>query len=330
MYIFLRCGHWLGRTAVLASGVFAFCAYAQPAFEFPRKTVRIVVPIAPGGGTDIIARLIAQKLGELWSQSVVVENQGGGGSTIGTHNVVKSSPDGYTLLLTSTSVAYIAPLYRKLPFDPQKDLAPVALVAAQPSMIVVHPSLPVRSVRDLISLAQARPREILYASGGSGSASHLAVELFRSTAKIEMVHVPYKGAGPAGLAVMAGEAQMLITNIASLLPQVKAGRLRGLAVTGTSRSGAAPDLPTAAEAGLGGYEFNGWYGLLAPAKTPPGVLRKVSEDIGRSLAAADLRERFAVAGIEPLGSTPESFASYLASETTKWTHVVHTAGIRAD
>jgi tripartite-type tricarboxylate transporter receptor subunit TctC len=323
----------VGLCAVCTSTmIFAMqlCHAQSAAPDYPRKTVRVIVPIPPGGGTDTIARLVAPKLGGMWNQTVVIENQGGGGTTIGTQNAVKSAPDGYTLLLTSLSVAYAPALYRNLAYDTERDLAPIALIATQPSMLVVHPSLPVKSLSQLVALAKSKPGEIFYSSGGSGSPSHLAVELLRAHAKMNIVHVPYKGGGPAGIAAVTGEAQMTITNVSSLLPHVRSGRLRALAVTGASRAKAAPELPTVAEAALPGYEFEVWYGLLAPSKTPAALVARINEDLNRALGARDLQDRFAALGIEGRGGTQQSFASYLSSEIAKWNKVVGEAGIKAE
>ncbi len=298
--------------------------------HYPRKSVRLVVPFAPGGGTDIIARLLAQKLGEAWGQSIVVDNRGGGGGTIGTNIAAKSAPDGYTILLTSVSVAYLPAIHRKLPYDTEKDLVPVVLVVTQPNLLAVHPNLPAKSVAELINLAKAKPGEIRYASGGSGSAPHLATELFRATANISLVHVPYKGGGPAITGLLAGETHMFIAGLASLLPHVKAGRLRSLAVTGVTRAKAVPELPTVAEAGLPGFDFDTWYGLLVPARTPGPVIGKLNEEFNRVLAARDVQERMAGVGVDPLGGTQEKFAAYLKAEIRKWTAVVREAGIQVE
>ena len=322
---------WLSRLWAFAFACAVQCpTHAQPAPDFPRKPVRVIVPIPPGGGTDAVARLVTPKVGEAWGQSIVIDNQGGGGTTIGTSNAVKSPPDGYTLLLTSLSLAYVPALYRNLAYDTEKDLAPVMLVATQPSMLVVHPSLPVTSVAQLIALAKSRAGQILYSSGGTGSPSHLAVELLRARAGIQLTHVPYKGGGPAGIAAITGEAQMTITNVSSLLAHVRSGRLRALAVTGTARAKAVPELPTIADAGLVGYEFEVWYALLAPAKTPLAIVRKINEDFNRALAARDLQERFAGVGIEAAGGTPQQFADYLNTEIRKWAQVVAVAGIKGE
>ncbi|MEI7678856.1 MAG: tripartite tricarboxylate transporter substrate binding protein [Betaproteobacteria bacterium] len=301
----------------------AWCAY-------PDKPVRMLVPFAPGGGSDIVARLLAQKTGVLWNQSVVVDNRGGGGGVAGTNAVAKSAPDGYTLLLTSISIAYAPALYGSLPYDTERELAPCVLLVVQPSILGVHPALPVKSVAELIALAKTKPGEIRYSSGGGGSAPHLAAEIFRSTAGIQLTHVPYKGGGAIVTAVLSGEVQMLFAGVASLMPHIKVGRLRALAVTGTTRSKAAPDLPSIAEAGLPGAEFDGWYGLLLPAATPRDIVARINADYNKVLAAADVQERLLVSGFEPLGGTPQKFADYLRSETRKWTKVVREANIRIE
>ncbi len=301
----------------------AWCAY-------PDKPVRMLVPFAPGGGSDIVARLLAQKTGVLWNQSVVVDNRGGGGGVAGTNAVAKSAPDGYTLLLTSISIAYAPALYGSLPYDTERELAPCVLLVVQPSILGVHPALPVKSVAELIALAKTKPGEIRYSSGGGGSAPHLAAEIFRSTAGIQLTHVPYKGGGAIVTAVLSGEVQMLFAGVASLMPHIKVGRLRALAVTSTTRSKAAPDLPSIAEAGLPGAEFDGWYGLLLPAGTPRDIVARINADYNKVLAAADVQERLLASGFEPLGGTPQKFADYLRSETRKWTKVVREANIRIE
>lgn len=300
------------------------------AADYPRRAVRIVVPSAPGGGTDLIARATAQRLGESWRQSVIVENLSGGATTIGTHAVARSAPDGYTMLMTSVNFAFIPAIYPRLPYDPKVDLTPVMIVATQSSMVSVHPSLPVRSVAELIALAQKRPGEIRYGSGGSGTVGHLTTELFRSLAHIKLLHVPYKGNGPGITALLSGELHMLITNIAAVLPHVKSGRLKGLAVTSTTRSRVVPELPTVAESGLPGYEYSGWYGLWVPARTPDAVVRKINEEFNRAFHDAALRERLLAVGIEPGSGSEEKFTAYLASEFTKWAKVAREAGIKME
>ncbi len=308
---------------VLLCAPVAWCAY-------PDKPVRMVVPFAPGGGSDIVARLLAQKTGALWNQSVVVDNRGGGGGVAGTNTVAKSAPDGYTLLLTSISIAYSPALYSSLPYDTERELAPCILLVVQPSILAVHPALAAKSIAELIALAKARPGDIRYSSGGAGSAPHLAAEIFRSTAGIQLTHVPYKGGGAIVTAVLSGEVQMLFAGVASLMPHVKAGRLRALAVTGTARSKAAPALPSIGEAGLPGAEFDGWYGLLLPAATPRDVVARINADYNKVLAAADVQERLLASGFEPLGGSPQKFADYLRAETRKWTKVVRDANIHIE
>ena len=297
---------------------------------YPTKPVRIVVPSAPGGGTDLIARYLAQVVSELWGQTVITDNRSGGATTIGISIVAKSPADGYTLLLTTVNFAYLPAIYPKLPYDPVNDFAPVVQLATSDSVIAVHPDVPAKSVTELVALARSRPGEIRYASGGNGSVGHLTGELFQNRAKVKLLHVPYKGTGPGVAAVTSGEVHLLIANIASLLPQVKARRVRALAVTGARRSKAVPDLPTAAEAGLPGYEYSGWYGLWAPAKTPPAVVSRINADFNRAVKAPQFSERFHDAAIEPLGGSEKEFAAYLAAELRKWSAVAKEAGIRIE
>ena len=309
-------------------GLIRVAARQIPAY--PDKPIRLIVPFAPGGGSDIIARLLAQKVATAWGQAVVVDNRGGGGSTIGTSMVARAVPDGYTILLTSISVAYLPALYSKLSYDTEKDLDPVTLLVTQPNLLVVHPAVPAQSVAELIALAKSRPGEIRYGSAGSGSSGHLAAELFRTTAGIDMVHVPYKGGGPAVPALIAGEVHVVILGMATLLPHVRSGRVRALAVTGATRAKGVPELATIAEAGLPGAEYETWYGLLAPAGTPSAIISKLNETFNRALAAQDVQERLAGIGVEPLGGTQQKFAAYLKSEIKKWTTVVRGANIRID
>jgi tripartite-type tricarboxylate transporter receptor subunit TctC len=300
------------------------------ATDYPAKAIRLVVPSAPGGGTDLIARAIAPRVNEAWRQSVVVENLSGGATTIGTHAVARAAPDGHTMLLTTVNFAFIPAIYPKLPYDPKADLAPVIVVVTQSSMVSVHPSLPVRSVAELIALAKQRPGEIRYGSGGSGSVGHLSSALFASMAHVRFLHVPYKGNGPVITALLSGELHLVITNIAASLPHAKSGRLKALAVTSTARSRVVPELPTVAESGLPGYEYSGWYGLWVPAKTPAAVIGKINGEFNRALQDATLRERFHDLGIEPHGGSAEQFTTYLAAEFAKWAKVAREANIKME
>ena len=309
--------------------LFAAAALAQ-AQPYPHKPARMIVPFAPGGGTDIIARLIAQDLTQAWGQSVVVDNRGGGGGTIGTQMAAKSNPDGYTMMLCSLGFSYAPALYSNLPYDTEKDLLPISLVATQPFVYVVIPSLGANSMQELIALAKAKPGEIRYGSGGSGGSSHLGTELLRVMTGIELVHVPYKGTGPALTAMLGGEIQMQLIGISSVVPHMKSGRMRALAVSGAKRSAAAPEVPTVAESGVAGYAFDVWYGMLFPAGTPRAIVAKVNTEINRVLKLPVLAQRFAAVGLEPAGNTPEEFTKMIRSEIVKWRKVVTAAKIRVE
>ena len=310
----------------------AFAAATGAAAQsYPAKPIRLIVPVAPGGGTDIVARLVAQGLAERWGQSVVVDNHGGGGGVIGVSLVAKAPADGYTMLLGSNGHVTFAPaLYRNLPYDTQKDLAPISLVANQPFVLAVHPSLPARSVKELIALAHKSPGLITYASGGSGGASHLGTELLQITTGISMVHVPYKGTGPGMTALLSGEVQIAIIGVATILPHMTTGKVRALAVTGAKRSLVAPGVPTISEAGVAGYEFDVWYGLLFTGGTPREIVTKTNAELVRILKSPAIAERYATAGLEPLTSTPEEFAAMIKNEIPKWQKVVKAAGLKAD
>ena len=261
---------------------------------------------------------------------MLIENISGGATRIGIHAAARAAPDGYTLLMTTVNFAFAPALYAKLPYDPVNDFMPVLHVANTISLLAVHPSLPVKSVADLIALAKKRPGELRYGSGGGGTVGHLVSAMLQTQAGITLLHVPYKGTGPATTALLSGELQVLIVNMASLLPHVTSGRVRGLAVTGASRAKIMPALPTIAESGVPGYEYSGWYGLWAPAKTPVAVVARINDTYNRVLADAALKERFAQAAIEPVGGTPEKFSAYLAAEFSKWRKVARDAGIRAE
>lgn len=314
-------------SAVLARAQAGDAAYPS---KYPRKPVRMVVPLAPGGGSDIVGRIVALALTEQWGQSVVVDNRPGAGSTIGTSIAAKAVPDGYTMLVSSSSIAITPALFRNLDFDIVRDFAGITLIASQPSILATHPSVKVGNVRELVALIKDRPGKFSYGSAGVGSASHLANELFTITAGLDALHVPYKSAGLAATALLSGEVQFMVTNMATALPQVRAGRMKGLGVTSAKRSPQAPDLPTVAEAGVPGYEYTTWYGMLAPAATPKPILAKVHGDVTRVLQAPQLRDRFTAQGLDVHGTAPDAFAAYLKEEITRWDKVVKTAGIKPE
>jgi tripartite-type tricarboxylate transporter receptor subunit TctC len=306
-------------------------AFASAQAGFPEKPVRFVVGFTPGGPSDILARALGQKLADVWRSQVVVENRPGAGGNVAAEAVARAPADGYTWLLGNNSIlATNQSLYRSLGYDPVKDFAPVALVAVQPNILVVNPEVPVRSVQDLIALAKSRPGRLNYASSGSGAAAHLAGELFKSMTGVDMVHVPYKGAQPALTDVIAGQAQLMFATSASVIPYIKAGRLRALAVTTARRSASVPDLPTVAEAGVPGFEAITWHGVVVPAATPPGLVERLNRDIVAALGERDLRERLESLGAEVSPGTPRDFARYIASEIPKWTKVVKDSGARAE
>ncbi|MCW5574782.1 MAG: tripartite tricarboxylate transporter substrate binding protein [Burkholderiales bacterium] len=317
---------------LVALAALAACLAAAPAAGagFPERPVRMVAASAAGGGTDIIARLLAHKLTDLWSQQVIVDNRPGGGGVIATDITAKAVPDGYTLLLQSVGISYAPALYKKLPFDVRRDISAVTIVGTQPFVLAVHPSLPAKSVAELVQLAKSKPGDIRFASGGVSGASHLGSELFRVTAGVNMVHVPYKGTGPGTTALLTGEVQMAIAGVGTLLPHAKSGKVRALAVTGAKRSPAAPELPTVAENGLPGYAFDVWYGVFASSKTPRATLDKINADAGAALRDAETAKRFAGSGIDLIGGSVEESNRYLRAEMAKWTKVIREAGISAD
>lgn len=299
--------------------------------SFPAKTARIVVPFPPGGPLDATGRLLAQQLSERWGQSIVVENKPGAGGNIGADYVAKSAPDGYTIVMGALWTHAVNPsLYAKMPYDAQKDFAPITLVAITPNVLVVNPALPVDSVRALIAYAKARPGQLSFGSGSIGSAGHLAGELFKIDAGVDIVHVPYKGAAPAMQALLAGDTQLMFDNLANAMAQVKAGKLRALAVTTAERSKLAPELPTMAESGLQGFDISTWFGLFAPAGTPPDVVAKWNADVTRILTAPDMRDRLLAQGAEPAPDSPADFARFIAAEAAKYARIVRTSGAKVD
>jgi tripartite-type tricarboxylate transporter receptor subunit TctC len=314
--------------AALALSFATLGAFAQ---GYPSAPVKLVVPYPPGGTADLLGRLVSIKLGDALGQQVVVENRGGAGGNIGTEAVAKATPDGHTLLLGNAPVLAINPnLYRKVAFDPLRDFAPIGLVATVPLMLVAHPSFQPTTLAELIAAAKAQPGHIHYASGSSGSTTHLATELLKSMAGIDVVHVPFKGSGPALAALAGGQVPFMIELIPTALPFVRGGRLRGIAVTSTTRSPLAPDLPTFAESGLPGYEVSSWFGIVAPAKTPPAVVSRLSAELLRVVKSADMRERISGLGAEPVGNTPEEFSAHIRAELLKWASVVKAAGATVD
>ena len=302
---------------------------AAPAY--PTKSVRILVGYAAGGGLDVIARIFGQRFTESMGQTFLVENRPGAGGNIATDLTAKAAADGYTLNMAGSSHAINVSLYSKLPYDAVKDFAPVSLVAIAASVLVAHPSVPVNSLRDLIALAQSKSGQITYSSSGSGTPQHLAMELFRSMAGIQLLHVPYGGGAPAITAALAGQVQLHSNSLPTALPHVRSGKLRALGVTSAERSQIAPEIPTVAEAGgLPGYEATGWYGLLAPAGTPAPVIRKINGEIQRLLLQRDIKERLITLGFDPYRNSPEEFTQYIQRDIAKWGKVVRESGAKAD
>jgi len=303
-------------------------AHAQQAY--PVRPVRLVVPAAPGGGTDITARIIAPKLSELLGQQVVVENRAGAGTMIGSEAVARAAPDGYTLLMGISTLAINPAMYKKVPYDALKDFAPISQVVSLPNVLVTHPSLPAKTVKELVAFARARPGQLNYASAGVGTNPHLSMELFLAMTGLKMIHVPYKGAGPGLVDTVAGHVSVMTPSIISGLPHVRGGRLRALGVTSAKRAGGVPDIPTIAEAGVPGYDAVQWFGVLAPTATPRAIVVRLHGEIVRVLQAADVRGRLSADGADPVGSSPEEFAAFLRAETAKWAKVVKDAGIQPE
>ena len=317
--------------ALLAGLVVSAITTSADAQNYPSKPVRIVAPYAAGGTLDVVARMIGQKLGESWGQQFIVDNRAGAGGNIGTDIVAKSPPDGYTLLMGNVSTNAINPsLYSKLPFDPFKDFAPITQTVSLQMALVVHPSLPVTNVKQLIALAKSRPGSLNYASGGIGTTQHLGAELFKHMTVTNMQHVPYKGNAPAIADLLGGHVVLIFDNLASVLPHVKVGRLRALAVTSLKRLPLVPELPTVAESGVAGFELTGWHGMFAPAGTPRDIVQRLSSEISRILAAPDMRQQLAGQGVDPVGSTPEQFAVFQNSEAAKWAQAIKVSGARAE
>jgi len=311
-----------------ASALLAVAVNAQP---YPSKPVRIIVPFAPGGASDLLPRMVGQKLTEAWGQQIIVDNRPGGAGNIGMGLGAKAPPDGYTLLSAPNGNLVVNPhMYSKLPYDVFRDLAPITLMAAVQNILVVHPSLPVKTVRDIVSLAKARPGALTYGSPGNGSQGHVGVELLKMMTGIDMTHVPYNGVGPAIRELLGGQTSLALGQTPAVLPHVQSGRLRAVAAASPKRLAILPDLPTIAESNLAGFEAVSWYALMAPAHTPREIVARLSTEITRVVRLQDIRERLNSLGAEPVGGTPDELAATMRSESSRWTKVIKTAGIKAD
>ena len=297
---------------------------------YPTKPIRMIVAVPPGGPADTLARLVAPKLTEAFGQTVVIDNRAGANGIIAYETTARAAPDGYTFTAVATGVVINPSLYRDVPYDPLKDFAPITLGITVPNILVVHPSVSVNSVKDLVALAKAKPGTVTFASAGNGTSGHLALELFRLTAGIDVIHVPYKGGGPALAEVLAGQVQALFSIALAATPQIKAGRLRALAISSGKRSAVAPDLPTVAEAGFPGFEVVGWFGWIAPAATPRPIVNRLNAELVRALKLPDVRERLLSQSTEPVGNSPQEFAAFMKSEYAKWAKVIKAANIRVE
>ncbi|HYC49074.1 MAG TPA: tripartite tricarboxylate transporter substrate binding protein [Burkholderiales bacterium] len=324
----------LSLVAIACSAAASFSAHAaqtQDASTYPNRPVRLIVPYPPGGGNDTLARLFGQKLTEAWGQQIVVDNRPGAGTIIGTQLAARAAPDGYTLLLSSIATHAVAPhLYRNPGYDPVKDFTPITLLAIAPTVLCVNASVPVRSVKDLIALAKAKPGELKFASGGNGTPPHMAGEIFASMTGIRILHVPYKGGGPAIAGLIGGETSMMFDTAASILPHVKGGKLRALAIARSARLPEYPELPTFTEAGVKGYEVNAWYSVHAPAGVPKDIMNKVNRELVRVLALPDIKERLRQLGSEGVGNSPEEFARFVRAESAKYAKAIKSAGVKVE
>jgi tripartite-type tricarboxylate transporter receptor subunit TctC len=321
---------WLGALGILIAAPVVRAASPGPAY--PSRPIRMVLPFPPGGSTDVMARGLSQKLTEALGKQVVIDNRAGGaGGIIGTDLVAKATPDGHIVLFT-TSITHTAgpSLYSQLPYDPVQDFAPVTMVASAPLMIVVNPGVPARTLKEFVAYAKSNPGKVNYASGGIGASTHLPAELFKSMAGVDMVHVPFKGGGPALLGVISGQAQMLMISVVGALPHVKSGKLRGLALTSKNRSPEFPGVPTVAESGVPGYEVVLWYGLYAPRGTPGRIVSVLQRVVAKTIQTPEIRQRLAQDGAHPVGNTPEQFSEINRAEVEKWAKVIKGAGIKAE
>ena len=310
----------------------AVTAFPQLAFaqSWPNKPIKFVVGFAPGGATDVVGRLMAKKIGDALGQPIVIENRAGGSSNIGAEVVAKAAPDGYTFYVCAITSAINVSLFPKLPFDFAKDFEPVALFANVPNILVVHPSVPAKTVKELIDYARAQPGKLSYASSGAGTSIHLSAELFKMLANVDMVHIPYKGSGPAMTDMIGGQVQVMFDNMPSALPHVKAGKLRALAVTSAQRSPSAPDVPTMNEAGVAGFDVQSWFGLVAPKGTPKEIIARVNAEAVKALGSADIKERFLDLGAVPGPMSPEAFGEYIRAEIIRWGEVVKASGAKVE
>ena len=322
----------------IRAGVFAFHALVAfglltglaQAESYPSKPIRIIVPYPPGGFNDTLARTLGQKLTEQWGQPVIVDNRPGGGTTIGTNLAAKAAPDGYTLLIVSFAFAVNPALHATLPYDTGKDFVPIVHAASTPNLLVVNPALPVKSVKELIALAKSAPGKLNYASAGNGSSNHLSMELFKSLTSVDMVHVPYKGSAPAVTDLIGGQVDLMFDNVPNVLQQVKAGKLRALAVSSKERSPSIKELPSVAESGVPGFDVSVWFGVVAPAGTPQSVIAKLNAEINQILKRPEVVELFQAQGVKPIGGTPEAFSVFLRAQMTKWAKVVKESGAKAE
>jgi tripartite-type tricarboxylate transporter receptor subunit TctC len=303
---------------------------SSTAQSYPERPIRLIDPYAPGGGSGLVARLVGPKLAEAWGKQVVVDNRPGAAGAIGTEITMRAAPDGYTLCMGTSGSIAISPNMNKVPYDPARDLASITQTSAQSMLVVLHPSVPIASVKELIAFAKAQPNKLAYASSGTGGSGHLAAELFVASTGVRMTHVPYKGNGPALLAQVSGEVQLGFNNILAALPHVNSGRLKAIAVTSAKRARAVPDLPTLAESGVSGYDATSWNGIFAPAKTPRAIVDKIRTEVVRALNAPDVREKLLAAGSEPVGSTPDEFLAYVKLELARWGKVIRDNNIRSE
>ena len=327
--------HFCGRAATIAAALVAFAATTigiarrAEAADYPTRPITLIVPYPAGGGNDVIARLVAAKMSAILSQPIVIENRGGAGSTIGTRDAARSAPDGYTLLIATSSLAINPSLYPDVAYDPKKDFAPIGLIAASPNFVLVNPAVPAHSVADLIALAKKEPGKLDFASTGTGTSTHLAAALFAMMADVKFTAVPYKGVAPAITDLLGGQVALMFCPMASVVGQVRGGNLRAIAVTGAKRSPLFPELPTVAESGLPGYAAELHYGLVAPAGTPPEVIAKLNAALDNALADGALRQRLAADGTETLPGTPAAYAADIASEEAKWGAIIKQTGVKA-